>query len=119
MKDIIDLGNAVFNRLVEAHGEIQESRLLFLYGITTNTKWTLFSSDLWVLVHADGVTANFEDPVLADLSGQWLTIRSAQDQAAFAKRLKQFREEYERPAPKDGEIFSFWSDPGTFREIRL
>ena len=119
MKDIIDLGNMVFDRLIEAHGEIPESRILFLYGITTNTKWSMPGSDRWVLVYTDGVTANFEDPVLAELSAQWLAIRSAQDQVAFAERLKRFREEYEKPMPKDGDTFSFWSDPGTFREIRL
>ena len=119
MKDIIDLGNMVFDRLIEAHGEIPESRILFLYGITTNTKWSMPGSDSWVLVYTDGVTANFEDRVLAELSAQWLAIRSAQDQAAFAERLKRFREEYEKPMPKDGDSFSFWSDPGTFREIRL
>jgi hypothetical protein len=119
MKDIIDLGNMVFDRLIQTHGESQESRMLFLYGITTNTKWGVLGSDHWVLVHADGVTASFDDPVLTDLSGQWLAIRSAQDQAAFTERLKRFREEYEKPAPKDGDTFNFWSDPGTFREIRL
>jgi hypothetical protein len=119
MKDIIDLGNMVFDRLIQTHGEIPESRMLFLYGITTNTKWTMMGSDRWVLVHADGVTANFDDPALAELSSQWLAIRSAQDQAVFTERLKRFREEYEKPAPKDGDTFNFWSDPGTFREIRL
>lgn len=119
MKDIIDLGNRVFDRLIEEHGETQESRTLFLYGITTSTKWSIIGSDKWVLVHADGVMINFEDDQLAALSNEWRSIRDEQDKAALADRLKRFREEYEKPTPKDGDTFDFWSGSGHFREIRL
>ena len=119
MKDIIDLGNKVFDRLVEEYGESQESRMLFLYGITTSTKWSIIGSDKWVLIHADGVMTNFDDGRLADLSEQWRSIRDEQSKVAVANRLKTLREEYEKPSPKDGETFNFWSDSGSFREIRL
>lgn len=119
MKDIIDLGNLVFDRLVEAHGETQESRMLFLYGITTGTAWQVLGSDKSVLVHSDGVTLNFEDLTISHLSSKWQEIRAEKDKAALAERLRRFREEYEKPAPRDGETFNMWSDPGTFREIRL
>lgn len=119
MKDIIDLGNLVFDRLIEAHGESNDSRMLFLYGITTTTKWNIIDSDKWLIIHSDGVSANFEDAIIADLSSRWQATKDAKDQAALAERLKRFREEYEKPSPKDGDTFNFWSDPGTFREIRL
>ena len=41
MKDLIDLGNLVFNQLIKEHGEIEESRLLFIYGVTTGTQWSV------------------------------------------------------------------------------
>ena len=119
MKDIIDLGNKVFDQLISEHGESQESRMLFLYGITTQTRWSIVGSAKWVLVHADGVSLNFEDPVLAELSDQWMKIRAEQSRLQLADRLKRFKAEYERPSPKDGETFNFWSDSGNFREIRL
>jgi hypothetical protein len=119
MKDIIDLGNKVFDRLIDAYGETAESRTLFLYGITTNTRWSIIGSDHWVLVQADGVFMDFEDPILSDLSQQWLAIRADQEKAETAARLQKFKDEYTRPTPKDGDTFTFWSDGGTFREIRL
>lgn len=119
MKDIIDLGNLVFDRLIEAHGESNDSRMLFLYGITTATKWNIAGSDKWLLIHSDGVSTDLDDPIIAKLSSGWQATKEAKDKAALAERLKRFREEYEKPAPKDGDTFNFWSDPGTFREIRL
>jgi hypothetical protein len=119
MKDIIDLGNLVFDRLIEAYGETQESRMLFLYGITTSTSWSVLNSEKTILVQSEGVSLNFEDPVISKLSSQWQSIRAEKDKAALAERLRRFKEEYEKPAPKDGDTFNFWSDPGTFREIRL
>ena len=113
------MGNQVFDRLIESHGETSESRLLFLYGITTNTRWDVLNSTKWVHVQADGVTLNFDDSVIIELGNQWNRIKSDQDQAETASRLRKFREEHERPTPRDGDTFSFWSDPGTFREIRL
>jgi hypothetical protein len=119
MKDIIDLGNMVFDRLIESHGESNESRTLFLYGITTSTKWSVLGSEKWVHVHAGGVSCNFEDPILSKLSSQWQSIKAAQDKIELAERLKKFRAEYEKPSPKDGDTFNFWSDSGAFREIKL
>jgi hypothetical protein len=119
LNDIIDLGNRVFDRLIEAHGEIEESRMLFLYGITTATRWDVNGKDLWVLVQQDGVFSNFNDPVITGLSNRWQVIRQNRTKAEVENRLKRFREEYERPAPKDGEVFNFWQGGETFREIRL
>jgi hypothetical protein len=45
MKDIIDLGNLVFSQLVKSHGELEESRTLFLYGITVGSDWQVLGSD--------------------------------------------------------------------------
>jgi hypothetical protein len=119
MKDIIDLGNSIFDRLVEAHGETNESRLLFLYGVTTDSRWSVLGSEKWVHIHSSGVSCNFEDLVISKLSAQWQEIKAEQSKAELAERLKRFREEYEKPSPKDGDTFNFWNDPGTFSEIRL
>jgi hypothetical protein len=119
MKDIIDLGNLVFDRLIEAHNEDPESRTLFLYGITTGTSWNVINSEKTLLIQSDGVVLNFEDVVISKLSSKWQQIRIEQDKAALAERLKRFKAEYEKPSPKDGDTFNFWSDSGTFREIRL
>jgi hypothetical protein len=119
MKDIIDLGNKVFDRLIEEYGETQDSRMLFLYGITTSTKWSIVGSDRWVLVHADGVSINFEDARISSLSSEWQMIRAEKTKTDLAERLKRFRAEYEKPTPRDGQTFNFWSDSGDFREIQL
>jgi len=117
--DVIDLGNRVFNRLIDAHGEIEESRILFLYGITTSTRWDISGTGRWVQVHDGGVSCNFEDDVIDILSSKWQQIKSQRTQLAVEARLKKFRDEYERTTPKDGETFNFWQGGETFREIRL
>jgi hypothetical protein len=79
----------------------------------------VINSEKTLLIQSDGVVLNFEDVVISKLSSKWQQIRIEQDKAALAERLKRFKAEYEKPSPKDGDTFNFWSDSGTFREIRL
>ena len=50
MKDLIDVGNLVFDRLVSDHGELSESRTLFLYGVTTGNTWFVLDSAKWITI---------------------------------------------------------------------
>ena len=117
MMDLIDLGNLVFDVLLAKHGEIKESRMLFLYGITTRTRWTILSSPKWVLIEDGGVTKNFDDPDIEALNEKWKSVKVQSDYVKLERRLAAMRSEFDRPAPKDGDIWEFGGGPGTFRKV--
>jgi hypothetical protein len=119
MKDLIDLGNLVFNHLIKEHHEIEESRLLFLYGVTTSTKWSVINSNKWILIEPSGLSKNFTDSVLESLDSEWKNLKLQFDKAAIDLKLAKARAEYDRPQPKAGDTFEFWSDSGSFREIKF
>lgn len=108
MKDVIDLGNLVFDRLVSSHGESQDSRILFLYDITINCKWNLSNSkDHWLLIDETGITKNFNDQVLDSLQKQWTTLKEQTENSKLNKKIEAMRSEFDRPAPKDGDLWEF------------
>ena len=119
MKDLIDLGNLVFTQLIKEHGELEESRMLFLYGVTTSTRWTVLDSAKWVLIDRDGLLYNFEDSVLADLANTWTSISESMKAANVKKYLDKERSNYESSQPKPGEIREWFSQETPWREINL
>ena len=119
MKDLIDLGNLVFDQLMSNHGELKESRLLFLYGITTVTKWSVINSNKWLLIERGGITKNFTDPVLDKLNEEWLSIKREIDYNRINRALNKMRAEFDRKAPRDGDVWEFGGASGTFRNISL
>jgi hypothetical protein len=119
MKDLIDLGNLVFSQLIKDHSEIEESRLLFLYGVTTSTRWNVINSSKWILVESTGLSKNFVDPILDNLDLEWKALKVKFDKAAIDLKLEKARAEYDRPQPKSGDTFEFWSNSGSFREIKF
>lgn len=117
MKDIIDLGNLVFNQLIVAHGESEESRLLFLYNITVGEPWTI-NTNKTIVVSNEGVSISFDDQVIHELNGQWkLLLLSKREAAADAERAKMNSGVNKF---KDGDTFEFWqNDNGPWREINF
>lgn len=119
MKDLIDLGNLVFNRLISDHGEIAESRLLFLYQLTTGTRWNVMNSNHWIMFDKTGVTKNFNDPVIDQLDAEWKSLKLQHDIEFLNRKLAILRAEYDRPAPKDGEIWEFGGNSEPFRSLNF
>lgn len=119
MKDIIDLGNRVFDHLIEAHSELQESRTLFLYSITAGTTWFILGTDKALTIEAGGVTKNFEDPKLDSLDAEWKTIKFQREHAAAQKIKSLISPENQSNSPSDGDILNFWGNEGEFREIKM
>ena len=119
MKDLIDLAMLTFNRLVEAHNELEESRLLFVYGATTATRFQIIDSAKWIIVSVDGIIKNFEDPVLDQLHDQWRSIVDRAKTINLEAKLAAMRAEFDRPAPTEGTIIEFGKSNSEWREIRL
>lgn len=119
MKDLIDLGNLVFNVLRDKHGEIEESRMLFLYFITQKSKWDILGSKHWILIEINGITKNFADPEIDNLNKQWLALKANVDYEFLINKLNNLRKEYDRPAPRDGDIWEFGGSDKPFRNISL
>jgi len=119
MKDLIDLGNLAFNQLIKEHGEIEESRLLFLYGVTTSTRWHVINSQKWLSVEDAGLIKNFKDLTLEELDRTWKSLKIEKDSALLNAKLAKMRAEYDRPQPKSGETFEFWTGSESFREIKF
>jgi hypothetical protein len=117
MNDIIDLGNLVFNHLVEQCSELEESRVLFLYGITQGTPWQIIDSDKWVTVTVDGIAMNFEDQALTDLHDQWHLIVNAKKTEAMNQLISKLKGSTREL--KDGDIVEFGASSGEFREINF
>lgn len=119
MRDLIDLGNLVFDQLLAVHGEVPESRMLFLYGITTTTEWFVINSNKSLRIDAGGVTKNFNDPVIDNLSAQWVALKQQVDYVRLERALNRMRAEFDRPAPKDGDIWEFGNSNNSFRDINF
>jgi len=99
------LGNQIFNRLKVLYLEPEESRMLFLYSITQKTIWNIINSNHWILIEPNGVSKNFKDTEIELLNKQWLDLKQQVDYQRLISSLQKMRAEYDRPAPKDGDIW--------------
>jgi hypothetical protein len=117
MKDLIDLGNLVFTQLVKEHGEIEESRTLFLYGVTSESIWHVLNSAKHVTVGRGGVSYNFEDSVLAELHKTWSDMIQQAKQRRAQEELKKMKGEQKQF--RDGDTFQFWQNEEPWREINF
>ena len=116
MRDLIDLGNLVFDTLVSSHGVNPEDRMLFLYSITQGTEWYA-GGDKFVRVLHTGVFTNFHDPEIERLSKEWtdqVDRAKAKIVAAEIEKLKAEPKQF-----KDGDTFEFWQNEGPWRDINL
>jgi hypothetical protein len=119
MKDIIDLGNSVFNHLVKEHAELEESRTLFLYGITMGNTWFIIDSAKWIIVEESGLTYNFDDPEIAKLDKVWKDLKFQKELIAAQKIMKEISPQSRSVNPQDGDTFEFWNNETPWREINL
>lgn len=116
MKDIIDLGNLVFNQLINKHGEVEESRLLFLYNITVGEPWIINTNKV-VQISETGVSISFDDSVISELQVQWKGLLfNKQEKAADNERAK-MNAGVNRF--KDGDTFEFWQNETPWKEIKF
>lgn len=119
MKDIIDLGNSVFSHLVKEHGELEESRTLFLYGVTMGNTWFILDSANWLIVEESGLTYNFDDPVIAKLNITWKDSNFQKELIAAQRIMKEISPQANGVNPRDGDTFDFWNNETPWREINL
>ena len=119
MKDIIDLGNRVFDHLIEAHGELPESRTMFLYGITTGSTWFILGTVKTLTIEEGGLTKNFEDLFLDELTLEWKKIKLNREYLAAQQIKRIISPENQGNSPKDGDTFNWWNNEGEFREIKM
>jgi len=117
MMDVVDIGNKVFDRLVDAYGEDPEGRLLFLAGCTTGFEWYVLNSEKKLLVTENGVSANFEDEIITQINNELLAERRKRDEE-IAKRITAEIEK-NRDKFKDGDTYHFWSDDSQNININL
>lgn len=117
MKDLIDLGNKAFDHLIEAHGELPESRTIFLYGITAGTTWFILGTSKSLTIEEGGIIKDFEDLTLEKLTAEWKELKFQKELAA-ARKIKETIKPTEH-ALKDGDILNFWGNEGEFREINM
>jgi hypothetical protein len=117
MKDIIDVGNLVFDRLISDYGELSESRTLFLYGITTGTTWFVLDSAKWITIDQTGITKNFDDSVIEGIDQDWKNLILSKEAAKADKIIQQIKPK--NNGPKDGDTYEFWKNEGPWREISL
>lgn len=118
MKDIIDLGNRVFDRLIEAHGEAADARLLFLYGITVGNDWHIPGTNKVIRVAIDQLTKNFPDPAIDMLFESWRKTVATIDRDRNERALARMRAEYEFQV-KPGDVYEFGKSSGSWREVGL
>jgi hypothetical protein len=115
--DVIDIGNRVFDRLIDKYGEDPGGRLLFLAGCTTGFAWFILNSDKTLTVSELGISANFEDEVITQINDELSAERRIRDEAVaakFAKELEKGRDRF-----KDGDTYEFWSNNGDNININL
>ena len=117
MKDLIDVGNLVFDRLISDHGELSESRTLFLYGVTTGNTWFVLDSAKWITIDPTGVLKNFEDSVIEKIDEEWKSLLLAKEITKANKVIQQIKPK--NNGPKDGDTYEFWKNEGPWREISL
>jgi hypothetical protein len=117
MQEIIDVGNLVFDRLVSDHGELSESRALFLYGVTTSNNWFVLDSAKWITIDQTGITKNFDDSVIEGIDRDWKNLILSREAAKADKIIQQIKPKDN--GPKDGDTYEFWKNEGPWREISL
>ena len=115
MRDIIDLGNSVFDRLIQAHGEIGESRILFLYSITQGTTWTIINSDKIISVTTEGVSSNFEDQIIQELHLTWINqVQTWRNTKAQIEKKKVYQGDMN---PNFEELIPWGENETSWREV--
>lgn len=119
MRDIIDLGNSVFSHLIKQHGELEESRTLFLYGVTMSNTWFIIDSANWIIVEESGLTYNFEDSEIAGFDKIWKDIKFEKELNAAHQIMKEISPQNRLINPQDGDTFEFWNNETPWREINL
>lgn len=119
MKDLIDLGNKVFDHLIEAHGELPESRTMFLYSITVGSTWYILGTNKCLTIEEGGLSKNFEDRFLEEIGLEWKKIKFNREYEAAQKIKRAISPENQANSPKDGDTFNFWGNEGEFREIKM
>ncbi len=115
--DLIDIGNKVFDRLVDTYGEDPESRLLFLAGCTTGFEWFVINSDKKLLVTENGISANFEDEIITQINTEIKSEKRQRNEEVaqrFAKEMEKGRDKF-----KDGDTYHFWSDTSNNTNIDI
>ncbi len=119
MKDLIDLANKTFDVLIKNHGEDPESRTLFLYSVSLENPqpWYVIGTDKRVMINRQGVSINFEDSEIVELSKTWQKIVDTAKEAHANKILSQIKNQ--NFSPKDGDTFNFWENEGPWKEIKL
>ena len=117
MRDVIDLGNRVFDQIIKVHGESPESRVLFLYGITTNTEWFIPGTNKSLIVSIDGIHKNFADALLDSLNVEWKDLVTRITQKRNDDALSRMRKEYEFTL-SEGDTIEFGNTTKT-REIQF
>lgn len=115
--DLIDLGNLTFDVLKEKHGEIEESRILFLYCITNNENWTVLDSNKILYINKDGIFKNFKDSDIETLQNTWVKFKNLKDNKVLIEKIEKMRSKFDREAPKDGDIWEFGNKPTPFKKI--
>ena len=114
MKDLIDLGNLVFDQLIAEHGELAESRTLFLYGITTGSSWQVLNSQKTLVIDKGGVSKNFEDKAIDAYDRAWKNLIKEAELTHARQVLNAIKRE---DNPKDGDTIEFGKSSGEWRNI--
>lgn len=119
MKDLIDLANKTFDVLIKNHGEDPNSRTLFLYSISIENPqpWYVIGTDKRVMIDKSGVSINFEEPEIVNLTETWQKLINAAKTIQADKLLSQIKNQ--NFSPKDGDTFNFWENDGPWKEIKL
>lgn len=119
MKDLIDLANKTFDVLIKNHGEEPEGRTLFLYSVSLENPqpWYVIGTDKRVIIDRAGVTINFEDLEIIELTTAWQKLVNSAKNAQADKVLAQIKNQ--NFSPKDGDTFDFWQNEGPWKEIKL
>jgi hypothetical protein len=119
MKDLIDLGNKVFDILVKDHGEDLTSRTLFLYAISVDSPqpWYVLGSDKRVMITQSGVSISFQDDAISSLNLEWTKLIDDKKAAQADQVLSKIKSQ--NFSPKDGDTFNFWENEGPWKEIKL
>lgn len=115
MKDIIDLGNKVFDYLIDKHNELPESRTLFLYSITAGTPWYIINTNNVLIIEEAGITINFIDAELTIINDEWLAIQFEKKRKLANSILQKIKSETN--SPREGDTYEFWKNEEPFRNI--
>jgi hypothetical protein len=76
------------------------------------------NSQKWILIEAAGITKNFGDIEIDKISEEWVALKLKVDYDMLNRALTRMRSEFDRPAPRDGDIWEFGGG-GTFRNISI